>query len=150
MEMHRLNIWIPADLAFYLKERARQERKPVNQLVADLIRKERMGGLHDSLQPLVTTACLEALNQARSLLELQSRLLALQDFLTEMKLRQERGYDRLAALVIRAIREGGLARRLAYATLAKDDPDFALDAYNDAKAKVGKDLASRFSEEDSV
>lgn len=68
------------------------------------------------------------------------------DIIAEMKARERRSDDRLASLIIRAIREGGISRRMLFTYLAKDDAQFAMDVYEDAKAKVGKDIATRFNE----
>jgi hypothetical protein len=66
--------------------------------------------------------------------------------IAEMKARERRSDDRLASLIIRAIREGGISRRMLFTYLAKDDSQFAMEVYEDAKAKVGKDIANRFNE----
>ena len=68
------------------------------------------------------------------------------DIIAEMKARERRSDDRLASLIIRAIREGGISRRMLFTYLAKDDSQFAMEVYEDAKAKVGKDIATRFNE----
>lgn len=66
--------------------------------------------------------------------------------IAEMKARERRSDDRLASLIIRAIREGGISRRMLFTYLAKDDAKFAMEVYEDAKAKVGKDIATRLNE----
>jgi hypothetical protein len=68
------------------------------------------------------------------------------DIIAEMKARERRSDDRLASLIIRAIREGGISRRMLFTYLAKDDAQFAMEVYDDAKAKVGRDIATRFNE----
>ena len=64
----------------------------------------------------------------------------------EMKARERRSDDRLASLIIRAIREGGISRRMLFTYLAREDAQFAMEVYEDAKEKVGKDIATRFNE----
>ncbi len=68
------------------------------------------------------------------------------DIIAEMKARERRSDDRLASLIIRGIREGGISRRMLFTYLAKDDSQFAMEVYEDAKVKVGKDIAARFNE----
>ncbi len=68
------------------------------------------------------------------------------DIIAEMKARERRSDDRFASLIIRAIREGGISRRMLFTYLARDDAQFAMEVYEDAKAKVGKDIATRFNE----
>ncbi len=64
----------------------------------------------------------------------------------EAKYRERQNTDRLAALTIRAIREGGISRRMLFSYLSKEDHQFAMEVYEDAIAKVGKDLAKRLDE----
>src|SRR5262249_35786251 len=66
--------------------------------------------------------------------------------LEETKYQACQNTDRLAALTIRAIREGGISRRMLFTYLAKEDHKFATEVYEDAIAKVGKDLAKRLDE----
>jgi hypothetical protein len=68
------------------------------------------------------------------------------DIVAEMKARERRSDDRLAGLIIRAIREGGISRRMLFTYLAKEDATFAMEVYEDARSKVGKDIATRFNE----
>lgn len=68
------------------------------------------------------------------------------DIIAEMKARERRSDDRLASLIIRAIREGGISRRMLFTYLAKEDAQFAMEVYEDARAKVGKEIATRFNE----
>jgi len=71
------------------------------------------------------------------------------DIVAEMKARERRSDDRLAGLIIRAIREGGISRRMLFTYLAKEDASFAMEVYEDARSKVGKDIATRFNEADA-
>ena len=52
--------------------------------------------------------------------------------------------DRLASLIVRAVRDAGIIRRLLYALVAKTfGLEFAQEAYENAKAKSGQELATR-------
>ena len=64
----------------------------------------------------------------------------------KMKVRERRSDEQLASLIIRAIREGGMSRRMLFSYPAKADSQFAMEVYEDAKAKVGKDIANRVNE----
>ena len=66
------------------------------------------------------------------------------DLLAEIKTLGRRSDDRLAALIVKAIRDAGIGRRMIYALLAKTaGPNFTQEVFQDAVEKVGKDLASR-------
>jgi hypothetical protein len=55
-----------------------------------------------------------------------------------------RSDDRIAKLVVRAVRDAGISRRLIIAHLSKAyGPDFARSAYESAKEDAGKELASK-------
>jgi len=66
------------------------------------------------------------------------------EFTNEIKPLTRASDNRLAALIVRALRDSNIARRLAYANLARAfGSDFANKAYEDAKDKAGKELANR-------
>ena len=69
-------------------------------------------------------------------------------FLQPLQEHERRNTDRLAALTVKAIREGGISRRMLYTLLATlKTPRYALEVYEDAKALTGKDVASRVMDE---
>jgi hypothetical protein len=68
------------------------------------------------------------------------------EIIAEMKARERRSDDRLAGLIIRAIREGGISRRMLFSYLAQTNYQEALEIYEDALAKVGKDLTKRLDD----
>ena len=52
--------------------------------------------------------------------------------------------NRLASLIVRAVRDTGILRRLLYAFVAKTHgAAFATEAYESAREKAGQELASR-------
>ena len=61
----------------------------------------------------------------------------------------QKGFDRIAALTVNAIRNAGIGRRLSYSLLAKAyGSTFALDAFNDAKEKARQELLPRKGEQE--
>jgi hypothetical protein len=53
-----------------------------------------------------------------------------------------RSDDRLAALIVKAARSAGIGQRMIYALIAKVvNPNYAAQAYEDAKERTGKDIA---------
>lgn len=92
------------------------------------------------IRDIVQSEVRKALAQLRTDLREDMRL----EFTNEMKALARASDNRLAALLVRAIRDSNVARRLIYANLARSHgPDFANRAYEDAKQKAGKDLARR-------
>ena len=55
----------------------------------------------------------------------------------------------MAALIVHAIRNAGIGRRLSYSVLAKAyGPSFAQSAFEDAKEKTQRELAPKAQEEE--
>jgi hypothetical protein len=72
------------------------------------------------------------------------------EVVTEMRAVHRASDNRLAALIVRAIRDSSIARRLIYVVLSRaHGTDFAMKAYEDAKEKTGKELANRTTKEES-
>ncbi len=138
--------------------------KHINVFLEELVQQEaarRRGEIIDAailpvLREVIQQEFLRAISQLLTDLreELRRQHVSLQEelrheeaaIIAEMKARERRSDDRLAGLIIRAIREGGISRRMLFTYLAKDDSQFAMEVYEDAKAKVGKDIANRFNE----
>ena len=97
------------------------------------------------IREIVQTELLKAHAQLRSDLR-DDHKTEKQEISRGIKESEHRLGDRLAALIVRAIREGGISRRMLFTVLSKEDPELAMAAYEDAKAKVGKELVSRFTE----
>ena len=97
------------------------------------------------IREIVQGELLKAHAQLRSDLR-EDRKMEKQDVSRELKENERRLGDRLAALIIRALREGLISRRMLYALLAKEDPDFAVAAFEDAKTKAGRDIGAKVSD----
>jgi len=61
--------------------------------------------------------------------------------IAEMKARERRSDDRLAGLIIRAIREGGMSRRMLFTYLAKDDSSSRWKCMRMLKPKLARRLS---------
>ena len=60
-----------------------------------------------------------------------------------------KGFDRMAALIVHAIRNAGIGRRLSYSVLAKAyGPSFAQSAFEDAKEKTQRELSPKAQQEE--
>lgn len=133
------------------------EGKHLNVFIEELIQQEvarRKGELIEGrLLPILREMIVQEFNRVIAQLhtDLQEDMYRIMkkeiDYLLfDSKYRERQNTDRLAALTIRAIREGGMSRRMLFTYLAKEDHQFAMEVYEDARAKVGKDLAQRLDE----
>jgi hypothetical protein len=148
----QLNVWIRSDLRDTIKEIADQRGKTMTAVVEEFLAQgiARLRGevLEQQSLPVVREAIHSAVGQANAQLYQALRELLRTEFLDDLKAVEKKGDDRLAALVVRAIREGGIARRMIYPLLARiASESFAATAYQDAVEKTGKDLARPAKEE---
>ncbi len=149
----QLNVWIPKDLKDYVADRAKRENKPgMNVLIADFIRQERAREQGEVVEQQSLPVLQEIMRQEirQALAEHRREVRddrALEQ--TEQRDYLRKGFDRMAALIVHAIRNAGIDRRLAYSVLAKAyGPSFAQVAFEDAKEKTQKELAPKAQQED--
>jgi hypothetical protein len=140
----QLNVWLPEELRTYIAQRAKQEKRGRNQIIADLIRQDmaqRSGQFveHNSLMVMREMVAAE-LRQAHAQLRHDLR----EDREHEEESRREwvrKQVDRLAGLMVMAIRNSGIGRRLSYALLSKaHGAEFAKAIYDDARIKANREL----------
>ncbi len=144
----QLNVWIDSDLKDALTERAKREKTSVTDLTEDILRQDmaRQNGeiIEQQALPIireiVTTEVRKGI--AQLLNDLRNELHP--DLMEEIKMVTRISDDRLAKLVVRAVRDAGISRRLVIAHLSKAyGPDFARSAYESAKEDAGKELATK-------
>src|SRR2546430_2716644 len=137
----QLNVWIPKDLKDYLADRAKRENKQgMNVVVAELIRQERAREQGEVVEqqslPVLQEMVQKEIQQALA----EHRREVRDDRIRELDAQRDylrRGFDRMAALIIHAIRNAGIGRRLSYTLLAKAyGSSFATSALDDAKEKA--------------
>jgi predicted transcriptional regulator len=148
----QLNVWIRSDLRDAIREVAEQRGRTMTTVVEELLAQgiARLRGevIEQQSLPVVREAIQREVERANAQLAQTLREWLSTEFLNELTAREKKGDDRLAALVVRAIREGGLARRLLYPLLARlISESFAATAYQDAVEKTGKDLARPLKED---
>jgi hypothetical protein len=149
----QLNVWIPKDLKDYVSDRAKRDNKQgMNVVVAELIRQERareQGGIIEQQSlPVLQEMIREEVRQALAEHRRESRADRLLE-LNEQRDYLRRGFDRMAALIVHAIRNAGIGRRLSYSLLAKAyGSTFAQAAFEDAKEKAQRELTPRTKQED--
>src|SRR6266566_7366588 len=144
----QLNVWIDADLKDTLTERADREGKTMKDLVEGILRqdvaRERGEMIEQQSLPVISeiidTKLRKYLAQLRTDLREDLRL----EILEEVKTITRNSDNRLAELIVRAVRDAGIIRRVLYALVAKMvSPAFAQEAYENAREKAGQELASR-------
>jgi hypothetical protein len=149
----QLNVWIPKDLKDYLADRAKRDNKQgMNIVIADLIRQERAREQGEVVEQQSLPVLQEMIRQEvrQALAEHRREIRA--DLVLELDEQRDylrRGFDRLASLMVHAIRNAGIGRRLTYAILSTaQGSDFAQKAFEDAKGKVQRELAQKARQED--
>jgi hypothetical protein len=144
----RLDVQVEAERYDYIKEASERTGIPMNVIADELLAlgiATKRGEVIEQqslpvIREIVQTELRKALAQQRTDLREDMSL----EFTNELKPLQRASDNRLAALIVRALRDSNVARRLIYAMLARTHgPDFALRAYEDAKEKAGKEIAKR-------
>jgi len=145
---YQLNVWISAEADAYLTACYEQDGRHRKEIIETLIRREMavLAGEQVERQSLpviqgsIDTTMRKYLAQLRSDLREDMQL----EIVEAMKTTTRSTENRLASLIVRAVRDSGLLRRVLYALIAKLlGPEFAKEAYEDARAKVGQELAAR-------
>ncbi|MBA2395802.1 MAG: hypothetical protein H0V70_24000 [Ktedonobacteraceae bacterium] len=149
----QLNVWIPKDLKDYVADRAKRDNKPgMNVLIADLIRQERAREQGEVIEQQSLPVLQEMMRQEIRQALAEHRRDVRDDRALEQEEQRDylrKGFDRLAALTVHAIRNAGIGRRLAYAILAKAyGPSFAQSAFEDAKLKTQRELVPKAKQDE--
>lgn len=139
MQKKRLDVWIQSNLRDYIAEEAQTTGKPqnmiTNELLAHAIAARRGEIMESQALPLIRQIIQNEVNQA--LVRWQVSLVA------EIKAEDRRGTDRLATLIVQAVRSASIARRLAFTLLSKAYGQlYAQQVYDDARERAGQELAS--------
>lgn len=152
----RLNLYFSPEIVAAIRELAgsqRQQSQVVEELIraglslksGEIIAQRSLPVIHEIIEAALRNAQAQLRTDLREEMHRENQE-SKAGIIAEMKARERRSDDRLASLIIRAIREGGISRRMLFTYLAKEDAQFAMEVYEDAKAKVGKDIATRFNE----
>jgi hypothetical protein len=144
----QLNVWISGEAKQYLDERFQQEGRHLNEQIEAYIRQDmavHRGEIVEQqslpvIREMVDTTLRKYTAQLRVDLRDDMRL----DIVEPLKTVSRNSDDRLASLIVRTVRDTGIIRRLLFALLAKTfGPEFAAEAYENAKAKSGQELTAR-------
>jgi hypothetical protein len=150
----QLNVWIPEDLRNYVAQRAEREKSTMNKIIAELIRQDmalRNGELVEENSLVILRELVAAeLRQAQAQLRHDLR----EDRALETEAQRDwlkKQVDRLAGLLVMAVRNSSITRRLIYAVLSKSfGIDFAQKAYENAKEKAHQELLPKKAKTEHV
>jgi hypothetical protein len=147
-ERVQLNVWISVEAKQFLEERFEREGRHLYEQIEDYIWKDMAANRGEIVEQqslpviseIVDTTLRKYTAQLRADLREDMRI----DILEPMKMVSRNSDDRLASLIVRTVRDSGIIRRLLYALVAKTfGPEFAQEAYENAKARSGQELATR-------
>jgi hypothetical protein len=150
----QLNVWIPEELRNHVAQRAEQERRGMNAVIADLIREDmaRRNGQLAEQSSLVVIREMVASELQKANAQLRRDLREDREY--EAESRQEwlkKQVDRLAGLLVMAIRNSSISRRLTFTLLSKTHGrDFAQRAYENAKEKAHEELLPKKAAQDHL
>jgi hypothetical protein len=140
----QLGLRVEATLKDGLKEQAERAGKAETTLLEEYI----AAGLARDAGELIEHNSLPAIREAVREEVARSMQEVYQQLSTELQRSARRSDDRLAALIVKAIRGAGIGWRLVFALLAKQSTyDTAFKAYEDAREKAGKELARTIDQE---
>ena len=146
----QLNVWISIEAKGYLDERFKQEGRHLNEQIEDYIRQD-MAVHHGEIVeqqslPVISEIIETKLRKATAQLRTDLREDMQIEIIEQIKTITRNSDNRLASLIVRAVRDAGIIRRLLYALVAKTHgADFATEAYESAREKAGQELASRIT-----
>ena len=149
MEQLQLNVWISEDVKQYLDERSGREDR-------HLVRADRRTHsaktwryitgrvIEQHSLPVISEIIETKLRKATAQLRTDLREDMQLEIIEQIKTITRNSDNRLASLIVRAVRDTGIIRRLLYALVAKTHgAAFATEAYESAREKAGQELASR-------
>jgi hypothetical protein len=141
----RLDMTIRADLRDYVEEEHIRTGRPMNYIVDDLLEfaiAHRRGEIIEQQSlPVIRDIVESALRRTKAELRAELREDMRLEILEALKEIIRKSTDRVIALVLRAVRDAAIIRRLVYTIIAKAySPEFAQHAYEDAREKAGKEL----------
>ena len=146
----QLNVWISVEAKQHLDERFKQEGRHLNEQIEDYIRQD-MAVHHGEIVeqqslPVISEVIETKLRKATAQLRTDLREDMQLEMIEQIKTITRNSDNRLASLIVRAVRDSGIIRRLLYALVAKTHgAAFATEAYESAREKAGQELASRIT-----
>jgi hypothetical protein len=148
MVRKRLDVQIEAERFEYIKNESESTGKAMNvisdELIAIGIAVKRGEIIEQQSLPVIREIIDTSLRKHLAVQRNELREDMSLEFTNEIKAISKNSDNRLAALIVRTLRDANIARRLMYTLLAKaHGVDFALKAYEDASEKAGRDISNR-------
>jgi len=146
----QLNVWISAEAKQYLDERFEQDGWHLYEQIEGYIQRDMAAHRGEVVEQqslpviseLVDTTLRKYTAQLRTDLREDMQL----EIIEQIKAITRNSDNRLAGLIVRAVRDSGIIRRLLYALVAKTHgAAFAAEAYESAREKAGQELPSRIT-----
>ena len=148
----RLDVQVEEERYDYIKDVSDRSDVPMNVLSDELlaigIAVKRGEVIEQQSLPVIREIIDTALRKhlARQRTDLREDMAL--EFTHEIKAVTRASDNRLAALIVKTLRDANIARRLMYTLLAKAyGGTFAMQAYEDASQKAGRDIANRKEDE---
>ncbi len=144
----QLNVWISVEGHHYLNERAEREDRHLNELIEEFIRRDMAVHSGEIIEqhalPVISEIVEAKLQKHLAHFRIDLRQDMQFEILEPVKTVIRSSDNRLAGLIVRAVRDAGIIRRFLYALVAKQfGAAFAKEAHDDAKEKAGQELAVR-------
>ena len=148
----QLNVWISAVAKQYLDERFEREGRHLYEQIEDYIRKDMAAHRGEVVEqqslPVISELVETALRKYAAQLRIDLRNDMQIEIVEQFKTISRNSDNRLAGLIVRAVRDAGIIRRMLYALVAKTHgADFASEAYENAREKAGQELFSCYGKE---
>jgi hypothetical protein len=141
----RLDMTIRADLRDFVEGEATRTGQPIDYVVDELlefaITHRRSELIEQQSLPVIRDIVESALRRTKAELRAELREDMRLEILEALKVAIRKSTDGVIALVLRAMRDAAIIRRLVYTIIAKAyTPDFARQIYEDAREKASKEL----------
>lgn len=151
----RLDVAISSDLRDFIAEEADRTGKPMNivtdELLGHAIAHRRGEMIEQQSLPVIREIVQSELRKSMAQLLTDLREALLVELLNGIKEITRKSDSRIVSLIVRLMRDAGIARRMIYALTTKlVSTSFASQAFEDANEKAGKDIANRQNKEGEV
>ncbi|QBD82446.1 hypothetical protein EPA93_43315 [Ktedonosporobacter rubrisoli] len=147
VERKRLDVYVKSELRDFISEESERSGRPMNAIVEEILTqalaKSRGELIEQQSLPVIRELLFSALRKHKVELRQELREDLRMEVVDVVKEGLRRSTDRLAALLVRSVRDSAMIRRLMYTLLAKSvSVEFAQKAYKDAQEKAGQELSS--------
>jgi hypothetical protein len=151
----RLDVAISSDLRDFIAEEADRTGKPMNivtdELLGRAVAHRRGEVIEQQSLPIIREIVQSELRKSLAQLLIDLREALLVELLNGIKETMRASDNRIVSLLVRVMRDAGIARRMIYALISKlVSTTFAAQAFEDAREKTGKDIANRQNKEGEV